>query len=94
MGEAMLMGRVTSTITRGHAVEEVRRLKQRAGPDLLVWGHGRLSESLLQAGLIDVIDLSIHPLFLSAMDSTEDVLRLAEGFRRELHVHCYAHCVG
>src|SRR5579859_2988982 len=26
---------------------------------------------------------------LSAMDSTEDVLRLAEGFRRELHVHCY-----
>jgi dihydrofolate reductase len=55
-----------STIVRGDAVEEVRRLKQQDGGDLLVWGHGRLSESLLQAGLIDVIDLSIHPLFLGA----------------------------
>ncbi len=29
-----------------------------------MWGHGRFSEALLHAGLIDVIDLSIHPLFL------------------------------
>ncbi len=53
-----------SIVVRGDPVEEVRRLKQQGDLDLLVWGHGRLSESLLQAGLIDVIDLSIHPLFL------------------------------
>ena len=55
-----------STIFRGDAVEEVRRLKQEDGRNLLVWGHGRLAESLLRAGLTDVIDLSVHPLFLGA----------------------------
>lgn len=55
-----------STVVRGDAVDEVRRLKQRDGRNLLMWGHGRLSESLLQAGLIDVIDLSVHPVFLGA----------------------------
>jgi DNA-directed RNA polymerase specialized sigma24 family protein len=31
----------------------------------------------------------MNPTTLSRMESTEDVLRQAEGFRRELHVHCY-----
>jgi dihydrofolate reductase len=52
-----------TTILRGDAVAAVTRLKARAGRDLLAWGHGRLVEALFRAGLVDVLDLSIHPVF-------------------------------
>ncbi len=51
-----------STIVRGDVVAEVTKLKQQEGRDLLVWGHGLLAETLLRAGLIDVLDVSIYPL--------------------------------
>lgn len=51
-----------AVLVRGDAVAEVARLKQEQEGDLLVWGHGLLSEALLQKRLIDVLDLSIHPL--------------------------------
>jgi dihydrofolate reductase len=51
-----------STIVRGDVVDEVTRLKQREGGDLLIYGHGLLAETLLKHHLLDVLDLSIHPL--------------------------------
>ena len=51
-----------STIVRGDVVAEVTRLKQQEGRDLLIYGHGLLGETLLKHRLLDVIDLSIHPL--------------------------------
>jgi dihydrofolate reductase len=51
-----------STIVRGDVVDEVTRLKQREGGDLLIYGHGLLAEKLLKHHLLDVLDLSIHPL--------------------------------
>lgn len=51
-----------STIVRGDVVAEVTRLKQQEGRDLLIYGHGLLGETLLKHHLLDVIDLSIHPL--------------------------------
>jgi dihydrofolate reductase len=53
-----------STIVRGDVVAEVSKLKQREGRDLLVYGHGLLGETLLKRHLLDVLDLSIHPLVL------------------------------
>jgi len=53
-----------STIVRGDVVAEVTRLKEKEGRDLLVYGHGLLGETLLKQHLLDVIDLSIHPLIL------------------------------
>jgi dihydrofolate reductase len=53
-----------STVVRGDPVAEVTRLKQQDGGDLLILGHGLLAETLLREGLIDVIDLSIHPLLV------------------------------
>ena len=38
------------------------RLKQQEGRDLLIYGHGLLAETLLKHHLLDVLDLSIHPL--------------------------------
>ncbi len=51
-----------ATLVRGDAAAEVARLKESQGGDLLVWGHGLLAETLLRKGLLDVLDLSIHPL--------------------------------
>ena len=51
-----------STLLRGNVVAEVKKLKQEEGPDLLIWGHGLLSETLLKEHLVDVLDLSIHPI--------------------------------
>jgi dihydrofolate reductase len=53
-----------STIVRGDVVTEVTRLKQQEGRDLLIYGHGLLGETLLKHHLLDVLDLSIHPLVL------------------------------
>lgn len=53
-----------STIVRGDVVAEVSRLKQQEGGDLLVFGHGLLGETLLKHHLLDVLDLSVHPLVL------------------------------
>jgi dihydrofolate reductase len=43
---------------------EVTKLKQQEGGNLLIFGHGLLGETLLKQQLLDVLDLSIHPLFL------------------------------
>ena len=53
-----------TTIVRGDVVAEVTRLKEQAGQNLLVYGHGLLGETLLKHKLLDVIDLSIHPMLL------------------------------
>lgn len=53
-----------TTIVRGDVVAEVSRLKQQDGRDLLIYGHGLLGETLLKHHLIDVLDLSIHPLVI------------------------------
>ena len=51
-----------AVLVRSDAGDEVARLKEEQGGDLLVWGHGLFSESLLQKRLIDVLDLSVHPV--------------------------------
>ena len=53
-----------TTIVRGDVVAEVSKLKQQEGRDLLVYGRGLFGETLLKHHLLDVLDLSIHPLVL------------------------------
>jgi dihydrofolate reductase len=53
-----------STIVKGNVATEVTKLKRQSGGDLLVWGHTQFAESLMRAGLIDILDLSIHPVLL------------------------------
>jgi dihydrofolate reductase len=53
-----------STIVRGDVVAEVTTLKQQTGRNLLIYGHGLLAETLLKAQLLDVLDLSIHPVLV------------------------------
>jgi dihydrofolate reductase len=51
-----------STIVRGDAAAEVAELKCQGGGDLLIWGHGLLAETLLKHQLLDILDISIHPV--------------------------------
>lgn len=53
-----------STIVRGDVVAEVTKLKEQDGGNLVILGHGRLSETLLRHRLIDMIDLSIYPALI------------------------------
>ncbi len=53
-----------SSLLRGEAAEQVAQLKQLPGRELQIHGSGRLSQSLLAAGLIDEVRLVITPTVL------------------------------
>lgn len=52
------------TITGPDVVAATARLKKATRGDLLIWGHTRLAETLMRHGLVDVLELSIHPLLV------------------------------
>jgi dihydrofolate reductase len=51
-----------SVLVTGAPVDEVARIKGESRGDLVIWGHTRLAESLMRAGLVDVLDVSVHPV--------------------------------
>jgi dihydrofolate reductase len=54
-----------STIMRDDVVTAVTDLKQQDGRDLIIYGHGRLSRTLLEHHLVDEIRFSVHPVLLA-----------------------------
>src|SRR5262249_48899556 len=54
----------SSTIVRGDVVAEAAKLKEQEGRDLVIYGHGRLGQTLLENGLLDQLKVWIHPLFV------------------------------
>ena len=53
-------------LVRGDAVDEVRRLKQVPGGDMVVLGSGALASTLLAAGLIDEYRVIVNPIVLGS----------------------------
>ena len=53
-----------ASIVSGEAAAEVRKFKAEGGGDLVMYGHGRLSRTLLAAGLLDELKLWIHPCYV------------------------------
>lgn len=53
-----------TVVISGDAVEEIRRLKGQAGPDLQVHGSGNLIQTLLKHDLVDELWLKIYPITL------------------------------
>src|SRR5215211_4203137 len=78
------LGWNNSTLIEGDVAEEVSRLKQQPGKDILVFGSGKLVNSLMRDELIDEYRLMIFPiivgsgqrLFADGID--EMVLRLVD----------------
>jgi dihydrofolate reductase len=56
-----------STIIRDDVVAAVTELKQQDGRDLVLYGYGRLSQTLLEHRLVDEVRFSVHPV-LAALD--------------------------
>ena len=53
-----------SVFFKGNVVDEIRALKQQAGPDLQVHGSGNLIQTLLEHDLVDEFWLKIFPVTL------------------------------
>lgn len=53
-----------STLIGSDVPEEIRRLKDLPGKDIVVSGSGALVRSLLQEGLLDELRLMVHPVIL------------------------------
>lgn len=50
-----------ATLLKGDAAEEIRKLKQQPGNDLLQYGAGELTHTMLQHGLADEFRLLVFP---------------------------------
>lgn len=53
-----------TTVVAGDVAEGVRALKDAGGKDLVVYGHGRFGQSLVDAGLVDELTLTVVPVFV------------------------------
>jgi dihydrofolate reductase len=73
-----------STPIKGNVAEEVSRLKQQPGKDILVFGSGALVNTLMQHDLIDEYRLMVFPVVLESGErlfrdgSDTKVLRLVD----------------
>jgi len=73
-----------STLIKGNVAEEVLRLKQQPGKDILIFGSGDLVNALMRHDLIDEYRLMVFPVVLGSGKrlfgdaSDTKVLRLAE----------------
>jgi len=68
----------TTAIPRAEAVAEITRLKEQDGQDILQYGFGPVSRTLVRHGLLDELRLWIHPVFVGPADPEDLITR--EGF--------------
>lgn len=62
-----------TTIIGGDLVEEVRKLKEAEGKDILMHGYGPVAKTLMRNGLLDELCLWVHPV-LAGVGTTEDMI--------------------
>ncbi len=53
-----------STIIKGNVADEITKLKQQPGHDILLFGSATLVQSLMEAALIDQYRLLVHPIMM------------------------------
>ncbi len=53
-----------STIIKENVAEEIAKLKQQSGMDILVGGSGQLVHTLMQHNLVDEYRIMVHPIVL------------------------------
>jgi dihydrofolate reductase len=60
-----------TTVISGDPVAEIERLKAAPGKDIVQYGFGQLSVTLLEHGLLDELRLWVHPLFVGRAEPGE-----------------------
>lgn len=53
-----------ATLVSGDTIAAVREIKEQAGKDIWLFGGAALTGSLIKAGLVDELWLSVHPILL------------------------------
>ncbi|TLV03962.1 dihydrofolate reductase family protein [Dyadobacter luticola] len=61
-----------TTLIRDNVTEEINKLKQQPGKDLVIFGSPGLAKSLMNLGLIDEYQLTLHPIILGEGNSLFD----------------------
>ncbi len=69
-----------TTLIKDNVVEEVNKLKQQPGKDLVIFGSPGLTKSFMNLGLIDEYRLTVHPVIMgegiSLFDSNKQMSNL------------------
>lgn len=60
------VNRHSSSLAKGRLEDELPRLKQQPGKDILSWGGVNMAHALIKAGLVDVYLLWVAPVILHA----------------------------
>jgi dihydrofolate reductase len=68
-------------VVRSDIASAVGELKRREGKDIVLYGHGPVGQALLEAGLLDELNLWIHPVVVGS-----GALLFREGARTELRL--------
>lgn len=53
-----------SKLANGNPEDEIKRLREKPGKDIIVYGSGKLVTSLVNSGLVDEYQLWLHPVIL------------------------------
>lgn len=69
------------TILSSDVAETVAAMKQQPGKDIWLFGGGMLFRAMLDAGLVDTVEVAVMPVMLGS-----GVPMLPEGKRRSLHL--------
>lgn len=74
----------TTIIKRDDAVAEIGKIKEQPGQDILQYGFGPVSRTLLEHGLLDELRLWIHPVLVGTGDMEQ--LITEDGFRADFEL--------
>jgi dihydrofolate reductase len=55
-----------TTVISADVVDEIGRLKDQPGADIVQYGFGRLSHTLMAQGMLDELRLWVHPFFVGS----------------------------
>ena len=73
-----------TTVISGDPVPAIQRLKASPGKDIVQYGFGQLSFTMLEHGLLDELRLWVHPLFVAGAEPSELLYRNGAAARFDL----------
>jgi dihydrofolate reductase len=68
-----------TSVLAGDPVAEIKALKEAPGKDIVQYGFGQLSHTLMEHGLLDELRLWVHPLFVGKAEPSELIHRDGPG---------------
>jgi dihydrofolate reductase len=63
-GDPIAIGWNNSILVKGNMEDEIKRLKQQPGKDMVIFGSGEIVTSLMRQGLIDEYRVIVNPVIL------------------------------